>query len=252
MFNIFKSNTVTKKENLHSNCKKCGYENQSHYKRCLQCGYNLSENDNSTIIADKQSFEVLENVTPIESSLMKKAIICLYGGPGVGKSTTAAYLFTLCKLRAMNVELVREYIKDWVWEGRTVIPGDQLYIFAKQSRKERILFKDTDLIITDSPIWLSPIYEKKFDIEPFVTEIAIEKQLSVAAKAGFRYMHFILNRQKPYQQEGRYQTEEEAKLIDIEVKNLLTRKQMPFWEINGDEEAAKNILKILDKELFNS
>jgi nicotinamide riboside kinase len=180
---------------------------------------------------------------------MKKAVICLYGGPGAGKSTTAAYLFALCKIRAMNVELVREYIKDWVWEGRTITPGDQLYIFAKQSRKERILFKDTDLIITDSPIWLSPIYERKYDVEPFVTEIAIEKQLGVAAKAGFRYMHFILNRKAPYQQEGRYHTEEEAKSLDTEIRELLTRKQMPFWEIDGNEEAAQNILNILDKEL---
>jgi nicotinamide riboside kinase len=180
---------------------------------------------------------------------MKKAVVCLYGGPGAGKSTTASYLFALCKIRAMNVELVREYIKDWVWEGRAITPGDQLYFFAKQSRRERILFKDTDLIITDSPIWLSPIYEKMNDVEPFVTEIGIEKQLGVAATAGFKYLHFILNRKVPYQQEGRYQTEAEAKSIDVEIRELLTRKEMPFWEIDGNEGAAQSILNILDKEL---
>lgn len=91
--------------------------------------------------------------------------------------------------------------------------------------------------------------KKKTDVEPFITEIAIEKQLVVAARAGFRYMHFIINRKSPYQQEGRFQTEEEAKSLDVEIRELLSRKQMPFWEIDGNQDAAKNILDILDKEL---
>lgn len=83
-----------------------------------------------------------------------------------------------------------------------------------------------------------------------MTEIAIEQQLNVATKADFRYMHFILNRTVPYQQEGRFHTEEEAKSIDGEIRELLTRKQMPFWEIDGNEDAAKNILDILEKKLI--
>jgi pantothenate kinase len=43
----------------------------------------------------------------------KTTIINVYGGPGAGKSTSAAYLYYLLKVAGKNVELVREYVKDW-------------------------------------------------------------------------------------------------------------------------------------------
>ncbi len=49
---------------------------------------------------------------------MKTTIINLYGGPGAGKSTSAAYLYYLLKCQQENVELVREYVKKWAWENR--------------------------------------------------------------------------------------------------------------------------------------
>jgi len=45
-------------------------------------------------------------------------VINLLGGPGVGKSTAAAKLFAKYKDEGKSVELVREYVKDWAWEGR--------------------------------------------------------------------------------------------------------------------------------------
>ena len=67
-----------------------------------------------------------------------KVIVCLYGGPGTGKSTTGAALYARFKQADYNAEMNREYIKEWVWEGREVKPGDQTYFFAKQARKERL------------------------------------------------------------------------------------------------------------------
>ena len=62
-------------------------------------------------------------------------VINLFGGPGVGKSTTASGLFYEMKKARLEVELVTEYAKDAVWEGRTSLLDDQIYIFAKQQRR---------------------------------------------------------------------------------------------------------------------
>ncbi len=45
-------------------------------------------------------------------------VINLWAGPGAGKSTTAAGLFNLMKIRGYNVELVTEFAKEMVYEGR--------------------------------------------------------------------------------------------------------------------------------------
>ena len=45
-------------------------------------------------------------------------VINLFGGPGCGKSTTAADLFARMKLRGLSVELVTEYAKDVVWDEK--------------------------------------------------------------------------------------------------------------------------------------
>lgn len=52
----------------------------------------------------------------------------IFGGPGVGKSTTAADLFVAMKKAGYNVELVTEVAKDFVWEDRSTTLTIQPYI----------------------------------------------------------------------------------------------------------------------------
>jgi len=87
----------------------------------------------------------------------------------------AAHLFTLLKHSNINAELITKYVKDWVWEGRQIQPGDQYYILTKQMRRERIKFKDVDAIVTDAPIWLSCIYKELNEPKPHISKSLIDK-----------------------------------------------------------------------------
>ena len=44
----------------------------------------------------------------------------LFGGPGTGKSTTSAAVFSLLKMHGVNAELITEFAKDLTWEKRYV------------------------------------------------------------------------------------------------------------------------------------
>lgn len=178
-----------------------------------------------------------------------KKVICLYGGPGSGKSTTAAGLFYRLKLMGYNCELNREYVKDWVWEGRKIAEGDQTFFFAKQSRKERILIRNgLDFIITDSPLILTHFYGLKYDWmeQNFNTsEIMLKHHHEYCKKYGYTIDHFFLFRHKKYNPAGRYQTEDEAKQYDIEIKALLDAKGIKYANIEGVETSVDEIVKHL-------
>lgn len=178
---------------------------------------------------------------------MQKQVICLYGGPGTGKSTTAAELYSILKKEGKNVELVREYIKDWVWEGRVIMPGDQSYILAKQARKERILFESVDIIITDAPLWLSLIYEKLHEPEPYVSEAIIKKQVNYARSNGFVYKHFFLNRVKEYNPSGRLQTEEQAQILDGLILKMISENDLDYSKVDADKDCAKEVAMLLKR-----
>lgn len=178
-----------------------------------------------------------------------KKIICLYGGPGSGKSTTAAGLYYLLKSQNYNAELIREYIKDWVWEKRPIAEGDQTYIFAKQSRKERqYILNNLDFIVTDSPLILTHFYGIRYDAmeqEYNTSKVMLAHHHGFCKKYGYKVEHFIVRRTKQYNPAGRYQSEEQAKEYDLEIENLLIEFNIKYTVIDGDVDAPSNILTIL-------
>ena len=57
-------------------------------------------------------------------------VVNLFGAPGSGKSTGAAYIFSQLKIAGVNAELVTEFVKDKVWENNEEVFKNQAYIFG--------------------------------------------------------------------------------------------------------------------------
>ena len=163
-------------------------------------------------------------------------VINVFGGPGAGKSTTAAGLFYKMKQKGINVELVTEYAKDMTWEGRHNILGDQLYVLAKQQRRVSRLVGKVDYVITDAPfflglVYMEPDYLKTF--EPLVLE-AWEK---------YENHCYLLNRKNiAFQEVGRNQDASGALAIDDKLVRLLNSRRIPFTEVVTSETCVDEIL----------
>lgn len=166
-------------------------------------------------------------------------VLNLFAGPGAGKSTTAARLFTYLKDRGINVELVTEYAKDLTWENREDILQDQLYVLAKQNRRLSRLKGKVDWVVTDSPILLGHHYATPDyfvgTFKPFLLDLW----------NSYENYNVILNRVKPYKKVGRTQSEEEAVAIDAKIRALLVELKLPHFFADGNEQGARKIQEAL-------
>lgn len=171
--------------------------------------------------------------------------INLFGGPGSGKSTTAAYIFSRLKKMGYSVEQVSEYVKAWAYQKRSVEKFDQVYIFGKQMQCEyKFLNNGVEHIITDCPVLLSYIYSVlyKTGLGPSILQIIKEYERDHPS------INIFLKRgNKPYDTKGRYQTYEQAKELDELIKDSLRAAGMGFYEIPYENE--EQILETIVNEL---
>ncbi len=162
--------------------------------------------------------------------------INLFGGPGAGKSTTAAYLFSRLKKKHLKVEMVSEYVKSWAYEKKSVHRFDQVYLLGKQMQYEyRFLKNGVDHIVTDCPVFLSHVYSRLHcdGLSQPILEIIR------AYESDYPSLNIVLDRgDKPYHQEGRFQDRERAVEIDSLIMQGLEEAGIVFNILPYDDEEA--------------
>ena len=145
----------------------------------------------------------------------------------VHNSTGAAYVFSMLKMQGINVELVTEFAKDKTWESNFVALSNQAYVFGKQYYKISRCADQVDVIVTDSPLLLSTIYNNN----PVLGETFNQTVLNVFNS--YDNMNYVLNRVKPYNPIGRNQTEQESDDISKEIISMLEDNNINFEYKNG-------------------
>ncbi len=172
-------------------------------------------------------------------------VVNLFGGPGSGKSTSAAGLFYKLKLAGVNAELVSEYAKERTWLKDFVTLKHQLYVTSKQFIRQSMSSGQVDVIITDSPLLLGCIYRgngctKSFD--DFILEVYHE----------FDNYNVFLKRDWSgrYLKVGRNQTKKQAKAVDESMRKFLDKHDIPFDEVLvKGKSTVKNILPEIIKRI---
>ena len=173
-------------------------------------------------------------------------IVNLFGVPGAGKSTGAAYIFSQLKMKGINAELITEFAKDKVWENNEKVFKNQLYLFGKQSFRISRVQDEVDVIVTDSPLLLSILYNQT----PILGENF--NQLVYDVFNSYNNINYLIKRTKPYNPSGRMQTEEESNALAQPMVDLLTNWNVPYSNISGDidgyDQIVNEVLQLINKE----
>ncbi|MGL5329465.1 MAG: AAA family ATPase [Peptostreptococcaceae bacterium] len=172
-------------------------------------------------------------------------VVNLIAGSGAGKSTNAARIFTILKDMGVEVELVTEYVKSMVWEGRNKIFECQPYIFGKQLYRLVQVQGKVDVIITDRPICLDMIYDPEQD-EDF-------RRYSLKQFNKFNNLNVYLNRKKKFNPNGRNEKSiDQAREVDNKILKALDNNLIPYIIADGNEEGCKEIVEAIISRLILS
>lgn len=173
-------------------------------------------------------------------------VVNLYGGPGTGKSTNAAFVFAKLKSLGYNAEIVTEYAKDLTWEERKFALQVQPYVLGKQLMRLERLRDKVEVVVTDSPILLAAIYGEGYGPTwmQFIKEV----------HESFKTLDVFLRRNPeahPYNPKGRWQTENEAMDLDFRIQMMLDNWVDQYYEVkvDDDDKTATTITKLAIDEL---
>jgi len=165
---------------------------------------------------------------------VKTLVLNLFGGPGTGKSTTAAGVFHQLKLQGVNCEMALEYAKDKVWEDSGHILDNQLHVFGEQFHRIWRLLGKVDVVVSDSPLLNSVLFYK--DENPHFRDMVVFEH------ARLRNLDVLLERTKEYNPKGRLETEDAAKALDAKIKGILDDRSAFYINIPANAEAVDQIV----------
>lgn len=169
--------------------------------------------------------------------------INLYGGPGTGKSTTAAGLFYKMKTDNFKVEYISEFAKELTFSEDMTRLKDQLLVLAEQHHRMFRLDGKVDFAIHDSPINMGQVY-----LDNDVIPVREFKAFSDALFSRYNNINIFLQRnveEHGYQGYGRNQTLQEAIDKDNEIKEMLTDNGLDFHVIDMSSDAVSSIYDII-------
>lgn len=138
--------------------------------------------------------------------------------------------FLSWKWCGIDAEYVTEFAKDKVWENNKEAFKCQFYITGKQAFRISRCFGKVDVIVTDSPIRLGKVYADLIN-RPKLGDACVEEADVYRENS----IDILLKRVKPYNPNGRNQTEDEAKEIDKTLKEMLNAQKVPHLIFDGDQ-----------------
>jgi len=171
-------------------------------------------------------------------------IVNFIGGPGIGKSIISALVFAALKVAGHTTEYVQEYAKQLVWTKDFDTLNNQYYVTNHQYNLLKMIETKVKYIVTDGPLCHGLYYNI---YNPHNTSNTNKTQ-DYILKSHFSFSNiniFLVRGNYAYEQEGRLQTEQEAKEIDIVLKHSLRAAKIEFTEFPSLA-TPENIGKIVE------
>lgn len=164
----------------------------------------------------------------------KTAIINLFGGPGVGKSTAAAVIYAQMKFRGLSCEYIPEFAKELAYTSDLDTLDNQFYVSAIQYHRQYKLIGRVDYIVTDSPVLQGKIYNRQFaGLDNLLAEIH--------AKTNSINIFLRRDEDAAFEEDGRVHNYQESVYIDMQTEKMLIEHEVHYASVQ-----AKDTARLID------
>ena len=177
-------------------------------------------------------------------------IVNFLGQPCSGKSTAAVKLYSELKELGINTEYSPEVVKVWCHTGQRVTKYDQYYLFGSEVYQQSRLFNSVDIIVSDSSPILATFYNYYYyNKEDNSLAFACKEFYKKVDEDGIKVLNFFLPRTREYITKGRYQTEQEADKLALDLREWLDTEGYPYYYLDCPDNERINVVMNKLKEM---
>lgn len=182
---------------------------------------------------------------------MKTFVINVIGQPGSGKTCLTALLFAHLKIKGYIVEYASEYAKTLIWQEKFDELNNQYHVTNSQYKLFKSMIGKVEFIVTDGPL-IHGLYYNRHNKDN-VSDVFKTNNFILKCFNEFDNINIFLERGDfKYEQAGRQQTESEANLVGIILKQLLNDYNINYkiFKLNGTD--TSNMIEYIESVKNNT
>lgn len=160
-------------------------------------------------------------------------VVNLFGGPGSGKSTVGARLFSELKRRGVEAACPEEHAKLAIWSGRPWLLDHQVIMVGKVWETLTNLRDKVGVIIVDSPILLGSVYAGDREPRPFHDLV-----LDLHRRTPRVNLMVARPADEAYDPSNRREDAQEALALDGRIRGLLEAAGESPHEVSRDDDLS--------------
>ncbi|MFZ6801906.1 hypothetical protein [Undibacterium sp. Di24W] len=171
-------------------------------------------------------------------------IINIIGGPGCDKSLFSSAIILNLNLRHKSVEQIPDYAKSLVWQKDYDALRNQYRIAQRQFEMLDLLDGQVQYLVTECALMQVLYYNEAY--RENICDVDKTKSQILEWYNRHDNINLLVERSdKKYVQTGRFQNENEARKIDVELREIMIREDIPFTSMPADVVAINNFARSL-------
>lgn len=196
--------------------------------------------------------------------MKKPLLINIFGASGTGKTILATTLTNALKLKGINAEYCREWVKEPILNGMHTSSINQWAITGEQTRLLSLYMEcGCDVVITDSPVLTGKVYGKMNEVrEPDMLwthwdkhcDRFLEAHEAISDETNTLNIMLIHDPSAKFQKFGREQDRKESLTVELMMKGVL-RDHLKIHStaflrdfLGSGYDSSTNVLKALLEE----